>query len=787
MKQVEGSPRHRNIKFLIARTGRSYAVVTAMMVLFLTKSVAADYRVRLVVDPQIQPPDEVIYVTGNLPDLGAWRSDALPLTPLPDKTWEAKFSVEDTGQVEFKITRGSWETEMVGPDGVELPNFTLRIKSDTTVRIVVSNWRDLAGVPAQLTPERFRNKAGQIELFENWKFHDGDDPAWADPDFNDHNWREISSLLPSEQADELNWEGIGWFRQKILVDSSLFGVPLGMSLMQAGASEIYLNGRLLYRTGVIGTDTTGEQALFNRNPLSVVFPAQTSSILAVRYSNKARLHLFGPEKLMGFRIIFLRDLNDFIAGSLSRVRVLSIYQLIFTLIPLTLAFLHLMIFIFNRRETANLYYALSMVSFGLIAYTDFGLGFTGSMAGARMLSRVNFFAVNSAVIFGLLTIYRNSLSRLPKTFYFFLVVCTALVLWFFVAQEPIQQIVFYIVLALIAAELFRQGFRPIKARNYIIGSGFIILAVSVMLQVLINLDLIDSIGGNRNVYLYGVLALGITVSINLAKNFADINKKIILQEQERREVEIERRILEADNQRKTVELEEARKLQLSMLPSEIPVHPEYEIAMFMRTASEVGGDYYDFQTTSDDTLTIALGDATGHGIKAGILVALIKSLFNTSANTFYLPDFFKLCTGMIKQMSLGNLYMAMMLVRLRKNKMVVTVAGMPPLFIYRAADQKVEELVLKALPLGGPGGISYPQQTTELQSGDTVLMMSDGYFELFNPEGDILDLDRVKSYFQAVGHKVPADIITDLIRKGDEWRRNTEQADDISFVVLRKK
>ena len=72
-----------------------------------------------------------------------------------------------------------------------------------------------------------------------------------------------------------------------------------------------------------------------------------------------------------------------------------------------------------------------------------------------------------------------------------------------------------------------------------------------------------------------------------------------------------------------------------MLPKEIPRLPTLDIDVYMKTASEVGGDYYDFDLTSDGTLTIALGDATGHGTKAGVMVALIKSLFNTMANTFY--------------------------------------------------------------------------------------------------------------------------------------------------------
>ncbi|MEJ7700687.1 MAG: hypothetical protein WKF71_13720 [Pyrinomonadaceae bacterium] len=75
--------------------------------------------------------------------------------------------------------------------------------------------------------------------------------------------------------------------------------------------------------------------------------------------------------------------------------------------------------------------------------------------------------------------------------------------------------------------------------------------------------------------------------------------------------------LHAENERRAKELEEARQLQLSMLPKKLPQIPNLEIAAYMKPATEVGGDYYDFHVGADGTLTVAVGDATGHGLKAG--------------------------------------------------------------------------------------------------------------------------------------------------------------------------
>ncbi len=93
--------------------------------------------------------------------------------------------------------------------------------------------------------------------------------------------------------------------------------------------------------------------------------------------------------------------------------------------------------------------------------------------------------------------------------------------------------------------------------------------------------------------------------------------------------------------RKTHELEEARNLQLSLLPGQLPQLPNLEIAVYMKTATEVGGDYYDFKVAADGTLNIALGDATGHGMQAGTMVTLMKGLFSADPGRMDITSFFR--------------------------------------------------------------------------------------------------------------------------------------------------
>ena len=108
--------------------------------------------------------------------------------------------------------------------------------------------------------------------------------------------------------------------------------------------------------------------------------------------------------------------------------------------------------------------------------------------------------------------------------------------------------------------------------------------------------------------------------------------------------EAEKRAIQIESDRKTKELEEARQLQLSMLPKELPNLPNLEIAAFMRTATEVGGDYYDFIVQENGVLNVAFGDATGHGLQAGTMVTLMKGFFTSDSSKLGLQEFMSHCS-----------------------------------------------------------------------------------------------------------------------------------------------
>ena len=189
----------------------------------------------------------------------------------------------------------------------------------------------------------------------------------------------------------------------------------------------------------------------------------------------------------------------------------------------------------------------------------------------------------------------------------------------------------------------------------------------------------------------------------------------------------------------------------------------------MKTATEVGGDYYDFHVSQEGVLTAAVGDATGHGAKAGTMVAVSKSLFHELAGYADIVKIFERYTSSIKLMNLGQLYMAMAIIKIRDHTMSASSAGMPPILIFRHDTGTVEELPLKGMPLGGFSKFPYPTHESVLRTGDTVLLMSDGFPEMFNVAGDTLDYPKAKESFERVAHLSPGEIIRRLVLAGDEW------------------
>ena len=249
----------------------------------------------------------------------------------------------------------------------------------------------------------------------------------------------------------------------------------------------------------------------------------------------------------------------------------------------------------------------------------------------------------------------------------------------------------------------------------------------------------------------------------------------------------ERTRLEAENTRKGAELEQARRLQLAMLPQTVPRVPDLDIAVYLKAATEVGGDYYDFLRREDGEMIVAMGDATGHGLHAGTMVTATKSLFNALAARYTPPAFMTETSRALAAMGFENMYMALLVARIREGHVTLSAAGMPYAVLYRAATRHLERVRLPGLPLGSSLPFTYRSEELRLDPGDILLLQSDGLEERFNPAGELMGGDRILEVVRAHADASAAQIVAALVDAGERWGAGRPQDDDITVMVLKQR
>lgn len=272
----------------------------------------------------------------------------------------------------------------------------------------------------------------------------------------------------------------------------------------------------------------------------------------------------------------------------------------------------------------------------------------------------------------------------------------------------------------------------------------------------------------------------------MAQDLSLQQQTIVSQERTRKEQEIQQRILALEYERKSVDLEEARRFQLSMLPKSVPAHDRYDVAVFTLTATEVGGDYYDFHVAGNGVLSVTIGDATGHGAKAGTMVTVIKALFAGYTPEVMPAQFLRDAAEKVKRMDLGRMAMALLLARFENDRLTLASAGMLPGYVHRQ-EGKIEEVARGATPLGTLGA-DYHDVSIDLAAGDTVLFMTDGFPELQNESGQQLGYAAAIDEFALAAKGATADdVIASLSGAAKRWNGERPPNDDVTFVVVRAK
>ena len=232
------------------------------------------------------------------------------------------------------------------------------------------------------------------------------------------------------------------------------------------------------------------------------------------------------------------------------------------------------------------------------------------------------------------------------------------------------------------------------------------------------------------------------------------------------------------------EIEVARQLQRELLPYSDPQVPGYSFAHSYRTANEVGGDYYDFLPLEDGRVALIVGDASGHGIAAGLLMAIANATLKTAIDLDPAPEAVAsllnrtLCRTGDRRAFLTLFYAVL---EPSSGRLDYVCAG-HPFPLHRRAGGELIELGRGALPLGMREQSSFESRSTVLGEGDLLLLFTDGLAEAVDAGGQSFGFERLHGLMGDVGS--PAVIHDRILLAFDQHQGGEPLHDDLTLVVV---
>jgi serine phosphatase RsbU (regulator of sigma subunit)/predicted ester cyclase len=234
------------------------------------------------------------------------------------------------------------------------------------------------------------------------------------------------------------------------------------------------------------------------------------------------------------------------------------------------------------------------------------------------------------------------------------------------------------------------------------------------------------------------------------------------------------------------ELQLARSIQQASLPKEVPSLQGWQINPYYHPAREVGGDFYDFHLLSEGRLGVVVGDATGKGVPAALVMASARSMLRALAQASNSPgEVLRRVNDALVTDIPPNMFVTCFYAILDPKSATLSYAnaGHDLPYLWRAGD--ADELRATGMPLGLMPGMSYEQKEIELDCGQGVFFYSDGLVEAHDPKGEMFGFPRLRALVAEQGEEgLLGDLCLEALYSfvGEGW----EQEDDITLLTLKR-
>ncbi len=236
------------------------------------------------------------------------------------------------------------------------------------------------------------------------------------------------------------------------------------------------------------------------------------------------------------------------------------------------------------------------------------------------------------------------------------------------------------------------------------------------------------------------------------------------------------------------EMHLASEIQRQILPKGSPVVPGFELIGWYRPARQVGGDYYDLFRREDGRVGLVVGDVSGKGMPAALLVSTLHSGLRLLLDqTGFGPAMLERLSRHISESSAANKFITMLLAELTPETGVLHYmnAGHNPGILLRR-DGTAEELTPGGVPLGLIPGARYQSRAVTLGPGDLVCLYSDGITEAASPEDEEYGMERLIDLLRAERERTLGGLIEAIIQAVGDFSQGLPQGDDQTVVLLRR-
>jgi serine phosphatase RsbU (regulator of sigma subunit) len=235
------------------------------------------------------------------------------------------------------------------------------------------------------------------------------------------------------------------------------------------------------------------------------------------------------------------------------------------------------------------------------------------------------------------------------------------------------------------------------------------------------------------------------------------------------------------------ELVLARELQADLLPKKPPEAPGLEISAFNRIANMVGGDLYSFAPLPDGRLALLFGDASGHGMTAGLVMAVAHAAFQTQLGVDPSPEavFHSLNRILCRTGGPRSFFACAYVVLSPDGRLSATFAGHPPVLIFGASGELRQSIGKGAYPLGIKDDLQWETLGGRLEPGETLLLYSDGLPEARRGNDEFGD-ERVLSLLRQHAGRPPSEITAAISTALSEFCGRQAPEDDVSVVAIRR-